>query len=491
MGERLTQSLAKHGHQVDVITHFPVKKPIPNYNEISLLGTLEPAMNNMNASMVMQGAVTNIQYLIERIGTKICNLLGHEKIQNLIKNPPKDPPYDLVIVELFMAPCFLGLGRHLNVPMVGVITSDFHDWLADATGNPHNPSFMPGLFTPYSQRMTFFERLMNTALTNLITMQMNYYMSSQYEQVKKYFGIDVSINELYRDVGVILVNAHHSVNGVKPSTTGVIEVGGLHISEDADPLDPEVKKWLDESTHGCVYFTFGSMMRIETFPPDLQKIFYTVFEKIAPVRVLMKIVKKEELLPGLPKNVMTRPWFSQVSVFKHKNVKVFISHGGLMGTQEAFYFGIPIVGIPLFGDQPTNLMKIANKNLGITLGALKNVTLETLSYALNTVLKNDSYRNNMKRVSRLFKDRPMSAVDTAIYWVEYVARNGNVLQSPAVHLSWWQLRLLDVYGFIIVCLVVVIYIALFLLRKLKKVWLFGCNLCSKSDSKPLESKKKK
>lgn len=81
-----------------------------------------------------------------------------------------------------------------------------------------------------------------------------------------------------------------------------------------------------------------------------------------------------------------------LKISEHKNVKVFISHGGLMGTQEAFYFGIPIVGIPLFGDQPTNLMKIANKNLGITLGALKNVTLETLSYALNTVLKNDSYR---------------------------------------------------------------------------------------------------
>lgn len=75
-----------------------------------------------------------------------------------------------------------------------------------------------------------------------------------------------------------------------------------------------MRKWLDDSTHGCIFFTFGSMVKIETFPKPLIETFYKVFERIAPVRVLMKIANANDLIPGLPKNVMIQPWYSQVSV---------------------------------------------------------------------------------------------------------------------------------------------------------------------------------
>ena len=38
----------------------------------------------------------------------------------------------------------------------------------------------------------------------------------------------------------------------------------------------------------------------------------------------------------------------------HPNVKVFISHCGMLGTQEALYAGTPMLGLPIFGDQPKN-----------------------------------------------------------------------------------------------------------------------------------------
>lgn len=75
-----------------------------------------------------------------------------------------------------------------------------------------------------------------------------------------------------------------------------------------------MEKWLNESTHGCVYFTFGSMVRIETFHKSLLETFYKVFKRIAPVRVMMKVAKKEDLLPGVPENVMIQPWYPQISV---------------------------------------------------------------------------------------------------------------------------------------------------------------------------------
>lgn len=73
---------------------------------------------------------------------------------------------------------------------------------------------------------------------------------------------------------------------------------------------------MNESTHGFVYFSFGSMVKIESFPMNLLNIFYNSMSKISPIRVLMKIAKPDELPPGLPKNVHVLPWVPQVKVLR-------------------------------------------------------------------------------------------------------------------------------------------------------------------------------
>ena len=60
------------------------------------------------------------------------------------------------------------------------------------------------------------------------------------------------------------------------------------------------------------------MVKIESFPIETVKAFYGAFEKIAPVRVLMKIAKSDELPSGIPKNVMIYPWLPQTRVLSKK-----------------------------------------------------------------------------------------------------------------------------------------------------------------------------
>lgn len=45
-------------------------------------------------------------------------------------------------------------------------------------------------------------------------------------------------------------------------------------------------------------------------------------------------------------------------VVAHRNVRVFLAHGGFHGLTEAIHHGVPVVGIPLFGDQITNLQML-------------------------------------------------------------------------------------------------------------------------------------
>lgn len=55
-----------------------------------------------------------------------------------------------------------------------------------------------------------------------------------------------------------------------------------------------------------------------------------------------------------------------------------------------------------------------------------------------------------KLVSRLWHDRPMSALETAIYWTEYVARYHGAPNLPATSIQkpWYQQLHLDVLAFV-------------------------------------------
>ena len=103
------------------------------------------------------------------------------------------------------------------------------------------------------------------------------------------------------------------------------------------------------------------------------------------------------------------------------------------------------------------------------------------------IIKIIFFRNNIQKLSKLYYDRPLSPQDTAAFWVEYVIRNGNILRSPAANLEWWQVELLDVYGFILLTTLLVLYIGLLSIRIfLKKIF-----DSKKKDKDALLSKKQK
>jgi glucuronosyltransferase len=72
-------------------------------------------------------------------------------------------------------------------------------------------------------------------------------------------------------------------------------------------------------------------------------------------------------------------------VIGHPNVRVFVTHGGLMGTQEAVHTGVPMVGIPLFADQELNIRNYVSRGIAVMV-LYDHVTKESISNALKTVL---------------------------------------------------------------------------------------------------------
>lgn len=156
------------------------------------------------------------------------------------------------------------------------------------------------------------------------------------------------------------------------------------------------------------------MVQIETFPEPILKAFYETFEKIAPIRVLMKIAKPELLPKGLPKNVMTQSWLQQMKVLseifffffykinhfhiipirfrfaEHKNIKAFITHGGLGSMLESLSAGVPLIGIPLFGDQFLVIESQVRRKIAIRID-LDKIDVKTLHSAIREIFDDPIY----------------------------------------------------------------------------------------------------
>lgn len=65
-----------------------------------------------------------------------------------------------------------------------------------------------------------------------------------------------------------------------------------------------------------------------------------------------------------------------------------------------------------------------------------------------------SYKANMQRLSSIHHDQPVTPLDTAVYWVEFVMRHGGAkhLRLASHDLNWFQYHSIDVIGALLVIL---------------------------------------
>ena len=142
-------------------------------------------------------------------------------------------------MQIFTAHCYFAFGRHLKVPMIGLTASVILDWEHESLGNPHNLAFSPGGFSDFPSKMNFWQRLQNVLLYNTIKYQFNYYVNQQKKYVDEYFGPGYpSIYELSTEFALVFTNSHYTLNGIKPFTPSVIEIGGVHIQDNEEKLLP-------------------------------------------------------------------------------------------------------------------------------------------------------------------------------------------------------------------------------------------------------------
>lgn len=137
-------------------------------------------------------------------------------------------------------------------------------------------SHVPHLVLTNSDNMSFSDRWYNAALSMCDWIVRRFlHVPWQTELANKYFSHLAplpSIDDIVKNVSVILINTHRAVIPPRPAMPGVVYIGGAHIKP-PKALPADLQKHLDEAEEGVIYFSFGTYVRATEMPKERMNMF--------------------------------------------------------------------------------------------------------------------------------------------------------------------------------------------------------------------------
>ncbi|XP_025198644.1 UDP-glucuronosyltransferase 2B2-like isoform X2 [Melanaphis sacchari] len=446
------RSLLEKGHNLTIFSPF-TDIDFCGVN-CSLIDTSKdyPTTSSTNFLTILKTLSSTVKLISQSVNItrSRCNNMYNNNDINKILTVKNNSDYEILLIEPMATECASHVAGILRIPVVYLIPSPMLTFIEPIFfGHTPNPAVVPHILSKHAFLRTFSQRCINSALLVYSLISREYHEW----KIKKTHPQTYDSIETIKP-SLVFVNSHHITEQSRPLPSNFISIGGIHLSQ-PKIISKDILEFIENSPHGVIYFTFGSVISMSTLPDHIQSAFKEALAEV-PQRVLWKC---EEEMKDKPINVMTSKWFPQRDILMHPNVKLFISHGGISGVYEAVDAGVPVLGFPLFYDQPRNIDNLVEAGMGISMDLLTVQKDELLKNILE-LINNEKYVKNAKMTSERFKDRPISPAELVVYWTEYVIRHKGAphLKSHALNLAWYQYYLLDVIVVILIFISLVIFI---------------------------------
>ncbi|CAI6364338.1 unnamed protein product [Macrosiphum euphorbiae] len=468
--------LANRGHNVTVVSKFIVKNPPPTYTQLvpsydfDIDGRSDFLMRERSIHYsFFEDPITRSTVLVDTT----YMFLSDPEVQNFIKYDQST--FDVVIIESFFQECTVALGHKYRAPVISIVPVTPWVSVSRWAGNPSDFSYIKDFMLDGGKSMTFWERFTNsyigfyclfveliTYLPKLENMMDTYFQYPGYENRP-------TMSEMLKNISLSLIDSDVTLFSPRPYIPSFVEVPGIHIRPKKQ-MDERLQDFMDKANTGVVYFNFGTILNVTSIPKPSLRSLINVLGRLEQ-KIVFRWINNDT--QSFPTNFYVNSWLPQREILNHPNCKLFITHGGVHGIIEAIDAGIPIIGFPIFGDQFQNVRSSQENGIGI-MSNIFTLTEETFEKDVKLIINDKKFSENVKRMSSIFHDRPMSALNTAVYWVEYVIRNKGAhhLRSAAVDLTWYQYYLLDVIAFLIIILMFFICIFYFITKRIMRFNMF-------------------
>ncbi|KAI5645836.1 UDP-glucoronosyl and UDP-glucosyl transferase domain-containing protein [Phthorimaea operculella] len=450
LGNGVVRHLLKAGHEVTYITPFPIETNDSNLHQVDVSvvrNLLKADILNVSLYMAQAAEINDESSLFTEVFKVAAAVVKTENVQKILNDPTQQ--FDVIVNEWMFNDLYAGFAAVFNCPYIWTFPYEPYIHILSLIDEAPNPAYTSNLKSSNVPPFNFVQRLEELFSQVKSSILRTYFQipleKAVYEEafgaiLKKQGRILPTYDELRHNVSMILGNSHLSVGLPMRVPESYKSIAGYYIDENVETLPEDLQKLMDDAKNGVIYFSLGSNLKSKDFPEIIKKQLITVFSELKEV-VLWKF---EEQFKNLPKNVHVTKWAPQQSILAHPNCKIFITHGGLLSTTEAAHFGVPIIGVPVFVDQFSNIERAVHRGYAIRVDLTYSLAND-LRKAIREITTDYKYTTRAREISSIFHDRLVSPATELVHWVEYVARNHGAhhLRSPALRLPWYQKCYLD------------------------------------------------
>ncbi|XP_026072311.1 UDP glucuronosyltransferase 5 family, polypeptide G1 [Carassius auratus] len=356
----------------------------------------------------------------------------------------REAKFDLLLTDPAF-PAGVLLANFLHLPMVYNVrwlnAGDAHMQIA-----PSPSSHVPMYNSLLPDQMNFLQRTENFIRYLFSLLQERYIIVPIYrELLERHYPPGTDLLTMQQSADIWLMRMDFVFEFPRPTMPNVVYMGGFQC-QPAQVLPAELEEFMQSSgEHGVVIMSLGAA--VGALPTAITEAIATAFAEI-PQKVLWRY--HGERPSTLGNNTLLLEWFPQNDLLGHPKTCVFVSHGGTNGIYEAIYHGVPILALPLLFDQFDNVLRLQVRGAARVL-QVATLTLHEFLEALKDVLENPLYRSSIRKLSALHRDRPLSPLDSATFWIEYVIRHKGAahLLSEGNNLPWYSYHNIDVLAFLL------------------------------------------
>ncbi|KFB51596.1 hypothetical protein ZHAS_00019668 [Anopheles sinensis] len=468
----LMYALAGEGHNLTVFGVDSDKKPPPNvtfiliedvYKKLYSDEEVETDFFEINKMGPFKMLKMYNEYML---GT--CKIVLESGGAKQLLEYPADFGFDLIVHDYLSAPCLTALAHHRfgKPPLVAVTAYHAPSTTAYMSGAFQYSALVPNHVYDAMEEMTYCQRFTNFLLNVWEELLQTYDMIPQSNQLLRQYDPTLpDVAEFNRETKVVLLNANPIIQFTEPMMPNVIPVGGLQIIK-PKPLPEDLAKILEQAPPGgVVVFSLGTNVRSDTLGVARITAILDAMEALPEYHFIWKF-ESDSMPRALPPNVHLRKWLPQNDLLAQPKVRLFITHSGLLSTQEAIWHGVPMIGFPVFADQFKNINYCMAKGVGKRL-SIEHINTKELVDTIKEVMTKESYRTNMKRMSELFRDQPEHPLDRAVWWIDWVLRHpdSTELLTHGTRLHWFVKYSYDVLVPLLAAIAIVCHFVIFTVRR--------------------------
>lgn len=269
-------------------------------------GIMKNGKMDPRAFVKKKGVVNTFNTFADFFGSLSEDVVTHPKVRELIESSEK---FDVVIVSEFMHRFLRVLAHHFDASLIVFANTGALTWFFDDVGNIIPPSIGPTLALEMPYRMNFLQRLENTIEKIRCVRWLQSDAVRQNDLIKKYFPKSPSLEEITKNISLVLLNAHPITEVARPLVPGIINIAGFHVKK-PKKLPKDLQEIMDNAKDGVILFSFGSYLDPRMIPHEkLQEIIHVLAKR--KETVLWKFGGE---LAEKPKNVFLSKWLPQQDI---------------------------------------------------------------------------------------------------------------------------------------------------------------------------------